>query len=103
MGEKDWSEYIPEDVLEEIVTEEKKRTRKVKVKYPSSKDVVEAVIEATKMAKTIHPNDFPSLVLKILENQGYDVKHVTVKRIWRTYEMLVRKGVISDVLHVVKY
>ena len=55
------------------------------------------------MAKTIHPNDFPSLVLKILEDRGYDVRHVTVKRIWRTYEMLVRKGVISDVLHVVKY
>ena len=103
MNEKDWSEYIPEDVLKEIVAEEKKHVKKGKVKYPSSKDVVEAVIEATKMARTIHPNDFPSLALKILEDRGYNVKHVTVKRIWRTYEMLVRKGVISDVLHVVKY
>ena len=103
MSERDWSEYIPEGVLEEIMAEEKKRIKKEKVKYPSSKDVVEAIIEATKMAKTIHPNDFPSLVLKILEDRGYDVRHITVKRIWRTYEMLVRKGIISDVLHVVKY
>ncbi len=103
MSEKDWSEYIPEDVLKEIETEERKHKKRGNVKYPSSRDVVEAVIEASKIARGIHPNDFPNLVLKILEDKGFDISHVTLKRIWRTYELLVRKGVISDVLHVVGY
>ncbi len=94
-------DYIPEDVLEEILEEERKQRMKKKTPYPSSRDIVEAVIEAAKMARGIHPDEFPDLVLKILEDQGFDTRHVTVKRIWNTYESLVRRGVIRDTLGVI--
>ncbi len=95
-------DYIPEDVLREVLEEEEKlaKGRKKRV-YPSSRDIVEAVIEATKMARGIHPDEFPDLVLRILEDKGFDTRHVTIKRIWSTYENLVRRGVVRDVLHVV--
>ena len=94
-------DYIPEDILEEVLEEERRLLKKKKSPYPSSRDIVEAVIEAAKMARGIHPHEFPDIVLKILEDQGFDIRHVTVKRIWNTYENLVRRGVIRDVLGVV--
>ncbi len=94
-------DYIPEDVLEEVLEEERKQRMKKKTPYPSSRDIAEAVIEAAKMAQGIHPDEFPDLVLKILEDQGFDTRHVTVKRIWNTYESLVRRGVIRDTLGVI--
>ncbi len=94
-------DYIPEDVLEEVLEEERKIMKKKKSPYPSSRDIVEAVIEAAKMARGIHPDEFPELVIKILEDQGFDTRHVTIKRIWNTYESLVRRGVIRDTLGVI--
>jgi len=95
-------ENIPEDVLEEVLKAEKEitagRGRRKKL-YPSSRDVVEAVVEAVRMFSG-HPDEFPDFVLELLKSKGFDVRHVTVKRIWRTYEMLVRKGVIGDKLRV---
>ncbi len=94
-------DYVPEDVLKEVLEEEKKSVKGRKKKsYPSSRDIVEAVIEASKMARGMHPDEFPDLVLRILEDKGFDTRHVTIKRVWSTYENLVRRGVIRDVLHV---
>ncbi len=94
-------DFIPEDALEDVLEaerelEQKKRKRKP---YPSSRDVVEAVIEAVRMFSG-HPDEFPDFVLELLKSKGFDVRHVTVQRIWRTYETLVRKGVIGDRLGV---
>ncbi len=94
-------DYVPEDVLKEILEEERRTTIKKKSPYPSSRDIVKAVIEASKMARGIHPDEFPELVIRILEDQGFDTRHVTVKRIWSTYESLVRRGVIRDILGVI--
>ena len=95
-------DYVPEDVLEEVIKEEEKKLKKkTKKPYPSSRDIVEAVITAAVMARSLHPNDFPHLVIKILEDKGFDTRHVTVKRIWRIYEKLVRDGAISDTLGVI--
>ena len=55
------------------------------------------------MARGIHPDEFPDLVLKILQEQGFDTRYITVKRIWCIYENLVRKGVIHDTLRVVTW
>ncbi|WFO75402.1 hypothetical protein J4526_00390 [Desulfurococcaceae archaeon MEX13E-LK6-19] len=98
----DYSEIIPEDVLREVEEAEKEYHKK-KTKYllPSSRDIVEAVIEATSRARGIHPDEFPELVYSILEEQGFSTKYVTIKRIWRIYETLVLRGVIRDVLGVV--
>ncbi len=103
MDEKDIANYIPEDVLEEILEyEEQHRGRKKKHKpYPSSRDIVEAVEEAALKARGIHPDNFPELVLEILREKGFDTSHVNIKRIWRTYEKLVREHVIPDTLGVV--
>lgn len=100
--DKDWSEFIPQDVLKKSIKSEDKITRR-KQPYPSARDVVKAVIEAAKMAKGIHPHDFPYIVIEILKSNGFNTKHVKISRIWRTYEALVRRGIISDTLHVVEY
>ncbi|BEP17620.1 hypothetical protein PYJP_09720 [Pyrofollis japonicus] len=94
-------DYIPEEYLKEIeeAEAELRQKRRKKNPYPSSRDVVEAVIEAVGSFAG-HPDDFPEYVLEILKEKGFDVRHVTIKRIWRTYENLVRKGVISDRLGV---
>jgi len=100
---RDYSEYLPEDVLEEVLDaerEERERRRRRRLPYPTSRDIVEAVVEATRLF-TGHPDEFPDFVLELLRRRGFYVGFVTVKRIWRVYEDLVRRGVISDVLGVV--
>jgi len=94
-------DYIPDDVLEEVLEEERRlfKNRRKKLPYPSSREVAEAVIEAVRSFSG-HPDDFPGYVLEILREKGYETRHVTIKRIWRMYETLVRKGVISDRLGV---
>jgi len=100
----DYSRFIPEDVLEDILMIEKERASKgKKEKYPSSRDIVGAVVKAVSYAHGIHPDDFPDLVYSILNEQGFSTRFVTVKRIWRTYENLVRRGIIRDVLGVIDY
>ena len=101
--EIDYSEYLPEDLLQEIMEYEEENKRRGKRVFPSSRDIVEAVKEAALMARGIHPDEFPDLVLKILKEQGFDTRYVTVKRIWRVYENLVRRGVIPDTLRVVTW
>ena len=100
----DIADYVPEDILREVISAERelKQKRKKYKPYPSSRDVVEAVIEAVRMFSG-HPDEYPDYVLEILEARGFDVRHVTVKRIWRTYEILVRKGVIGDSLGVLTH
>jgi hypothetical protein len=100
---RDYSEYVPEDVLEEIREYGGRGTAKRKKPFPSSRDIVEAVKEAALIARGIHPDEFPDLVFRILEERGFDTRFVTIKRIWRTYENLVRRGVIPDTLHVVTW
>ncbi len=103
IDEIDYSEYIPEDLLEEIkrYEEEIRSGRRKKRNYPSSRDIVETVREAALSARGIHPDEFPDIVLQLLREKGFDTSYVTVKRIWRVYEKLIRMGVIPDTLGVV--
>lgn len=101
--EVDYSEVVPEDVLKEIEEEMGKHGgKKSRPVLPSSRDIVEAVIEASSRARGIHPDEFPDLVYSVLEERGFSTRYVTIKRIWRTYESLVLRGVIRDVLGVVR-
>ncbi len=95
-------DYIPRDALEEVLREEEKLKQKHKRKhpYPSSRDVVTAVIESVR-GFSGHPDEFPDYVIQVLRDKGFDTRHVTIKRIWRTYELLVRKRIIADRLGVV--
>ncbi len=99
---------IPEDVIEEIreaeeeVGRESGRVRR-KRRYPSARDIAEAVREVALMARGVDPSEFPQMVLEHLESQGFYTGLVNERRIWRTYETLVRRGVIPDTLGVVEW
>lgn len=94
---------IPPDVLEDLIEAERElerelRSRRIrKRRYPSNRDIVEAI---RKLAGHVHvdPEEFPGLVRDELEREGFYAGLVTDERIWRLYESLVRSKVISDFL-----
>ncbi len=96
---------VPDDVLHEVLEAERElfaaQRRYRKKPYPTNNDIIDAIREALKRGYGMHPDDFPYQVLEVLELRGFEVRHVTIKRIWRLYETLVRKGVIPDYLGVV--
>ncbi len=93
-------DYVPDDVLREVLEqEERPRKRRRRLPYPSGRDIAEAVEEASRIFSG-HPDEFPEFVLEVLRDKGFYVGHVTIKRIWRTYESLVRRGVMGDRLGV---
>ncbi len=101
-------DYVPEDGLREVLEEEERilrtlRKRSVKKPYPSNRDIVEAIRYVLASRFIEHPDEFPDAVIEVLEERGFETRHVTVKRIWRLYETLVRKGVIRDELGVLYY
>ncbi|NPA04771.1 MAG: hypothetical protein GXO09_01570 [Crenarchaeota archaeon] len=97
----------PDDVIEEVLEEERRagllqhgRRRGRRLPYPHGSDIARAVREAAAMYIG-HPDGFPDLVYELLKARGFYTGFVTVKRIWRTYERLVKKGVMRDVLGVI--
>ncbi|MCE4600665.1 MAG: hypothetical protein F7C38_03785 [Desulfurococcales archaeon] len=98
---------IPEDVLEDLIESiseikgEASGRSKRKQKLPSTRDLAQIVAEAALSARGINPDEFPDIVRRLLEENGFTTRYVTDKRIWRTYELLVRRGVIPDTLGVV--
>jgi hypothetical protein len=100
LGEEDIYD-VPEDVLKEVIESEEKPSREVrKYKYPSQRDIAEAV-KTVALTYKVDPAVFPDEVLRYLEEKGFNVRHVNVKRVWGTYEKLVRTGQMRDVLGVV--
>ncbi len=96
-------DWVPEDVLEEVLKEiekERKKRRKLNRKRPTRKDLMRVIQKA--LTYDVGPQDFVDLVYELLEKEGFETKFTTVKRIWRTYEEMVRKGFILDYLDVVK-
>jgi hypothetical protein len=106
-GSGDPLDYVPEDVLEEVrqatsYDDEGKQKGYRRKPYPTSRDVVSAVVTVLRSFQGT-PDEFPEAVLDFLSSQGFNVKFVTVRRIWRTYENLARRGVISDRLGVLAF
>ncbi len=94
-------DWVPEDVLQEVLKEiEPKERRNVNKKRPTRKDLMNVIKKA--LSYDVSPQDFVDLVYELLEEEGFETKFTTVKRIWYTYEYMVKKGFISDVLDVVK-
>ena len=99
----DYSDFLPSDVLEEVIQAEieiKQRKKRRYKPYPTSRELASVIIDAVATFEG-HPNDFPDYVYELLEQKGYSTRFVTVKRIWTMYERLVRKKIISDRLGVV--
>lgn len=100
---------MPDDVIEDLmrikseVEEERRPRKRARRNLPSTRDIVDAVREAASMARGVNPAEFPVIVREILEERGFTTKFVNDKRIWRTYEDLVRRGVIPDTLGVVNW
>ncbi len=92
---------LPEDALRDVleVEDENRRRRRSRRPYPTRRDIAEAVAEAARIFYG-HPDEFPDLVYKLLEERGFYTGLVTVKRIWGIYEELVKKNVIADYLGV---
>lgn len=50
----------------------------------------------------IEPQTFYEVVIDKLRKEGFNTKHVTVKRVWKVYEKMVKEKIIDDVLSVAK-
>ncbi|MGB9728645.1 MAG: hypothetical protein ACP5GU_02740 [Thermoprotei archaeon] len=74
----------------------------MKKSYPRNTDIRNAIIEVLSKDIIEHPDDFPEYVYKKLEDKGFYTGLLTVKRIWKIYEEMVRKKWLDDVLDVVK-
>ncbi len=74
----------------------------MKKPYPKNKDVQDAIMEVLSKEIIEHPEFFPDYVYKRLEEKGFYTKLLTVKRIWKIYEEMVKKKWLYDVLDVVK-
>lgn len=94
-------DWVPEDVLREVMKEiERKERKRINKRRPTRKDLMRIIMKA--LTYDVGPQDFVDLVYELLEEEGYETKFTTVKRIWATYEQMVRKGFIVDYLGVVR-
>jgi len=71
-------------------------------KYPYNKDLMNAIRSIVYECFLIEPQIFYEIVINKLNEWGFDTRYITVKRVWRIYEEMVKKKVIDDVLSVVK-
>jgi len=95
---------IPEDVLREVEEAEESLKRKRRGRRgarPARSDIMRAVAEVAS-GYLIRPEDFPDLVRERLEREGFDTSHLSDKRVWATYEEMVRRGKLRDYLDVVE-
>ncbi|MEM0217596.1 MAG: hypothetical protein QXM73_02445 [Candidatus Nezhaarchaeales archaeon] len=69
--------------------------------YPHTSDIEEAIIEVL-ANEYIKPEQFYDKVKAKLEAKGFKTMYMTIKRVWRIYEEMVRKGRMYDVLGVVE-
>jgi len=74
----------------------------LKLPYPRDRDIEEAIKALAGSLALIPPWEFTSTVKEELKRRGFFVGLVTEKRIWRVYELMVRRGTIYDLLDVVK-
>jgi len=97
-------DIVPEDALREALEDEPKRRgrrRGRRLRPPTRGELARVVAEAVALYYG-HPDGFPDFVYELLESRGFSPRRVTVKRIWATYEELVRRGVVGDRLGVVE-
>lgn len=70
--------------------------------YPHTSDIAEAIMEVLANEVYVKPEQFYDKVRSRLKAKGFKTSYMTVKRVWRVYEEMVRKGRIYDVLGVVE-
>ncbi len=70
--------------------------------YPHNSDIMEAIMDLLAKEVYVRPEQFYEKVKAKLEDEGFNTSYTTVKRVWRLYEEMVRKGRIYDALGVVE-
>ncbi|MEM4575919.1 MAG: hypothetical protein QW701_00505 [Candidatus Nezhaarchaeales archaeon] len=70
--------------------------------YPHTSDVIRTIMKVLADESYVKPESFYDKVKAKLEAEGFKTSYLTIKRVWRTYEEMVTKGIIYDVLNVVK-
>jgi len=68
--------------------------------YPRNSDIEEAILYIYSRKPFIHPDEFPEEVKRTLKEKGFYTGLVTVKRIWRVYEEMIKKKRLYDFLLV---
>ncbi|MDH5816194.1 MAG: hypothetical protein QE164_05435 [Candidatus Nezhaarchaeota archaeon] len=71
--------------------------------YPHTSDVMRAIMKVLASGKYVRLEDFYDEVRAELESEGFRTSYLTVKRVWRVYEEMVKKGFMYDVFNVVGY
>ncbi len=96
---------VEEDVIEDLeksfeeLEKLRRRNKRKKLRYPSSRDIYNTVKEAANLiSPTLNPADFPGVVRDILKSRGFYTGLVSDRRIWRAYKILVAKKNIPDIL-----
>lgn len=74
----------------------------MKLNYPRGGDVEKAVLKAVLEGLALTPQELYEAVLSLLEAEGFYCRHLNVKRVWRVYEGLVRRGRMPDWYGVVR-
>jgi len=77
------------------------RRRRRKPKYPSNKDISEAIVRALSHP-LVDPQNFYENVLAELRSKGLYPGLVTPKRVWRIYEEMIKRKILYDIFNVVK-
>jgi len=70
--------------------------------YPHTSDIMEAIMDVLAKEVYVKPEQFYDKVKAKLEDRGFNTSYMTVKRVWKAYEEMVRRGRIYDVLGVVE-
>jgi rRNA maturation endonuclease Nob1 len=93
-------EDVPKDVIEEIKEYEekylKKEAGKKKAKFPSNKDIAEAILRVTGgIVYADALEELPEKVREVLREDGFDTRFVGTKRIQRLLLSLESNGRIK--------
>jgi len=67
----------------------------VRKKYPVN-NVVKDIIARTAMHSNHLPYELYKMVREALEDEGYYVGHINIKRVWRLYRELVNEGFFEN-------
>lgn len=73
-----------------------------KLKYPRNDDIANAIIKVLSKNPLLHPSDFFEEVIEELKKEKFFTGLVNPKRVWKVYENMVKRGVIYDILDVVR-
>lgn len=74
----------------------------MKKKYPHNSDIMKAIMEVLSREIFIKPDELYDKVKENLENKDFNTSLLNVKRLWRVYEQMVRKGMMNNVLSVIE-